>query len=160
MGVFRVMILATIWLCCTSVKESSRLALTLNITELTEEVEAFIESNSTYILPVNNNRYFENQTSNNTISKSNKFSIKQIDWITFADFGTFDFIIVGGGAAGGVLANRLTEESFTVLLIEAGGEDPEVSSVVGLLGYFTNSKWNWGFNTIPQANACFSKLIL
>lgn len=81
MNVFKVVILATIWLCFTSVKGSSRLALTLNITELTEEVETFIESSSTYILPVNNNRYFEDQTSNNTISRFNKFPIKPVHLI-------------------------------------------------------------------------------
>ena len=40
---------------------------------------------------------------------------------TVASGQTFDYIVVGGGAAGGILANRLSEDSSTrVLIIEAG----------------------------------------
>lgn len=65
-----------------------------------------------------------------------------------------DFIIVGAGTAGGVLANRLSEESFSVLLIEAGDENPDLSAVIGLGSYFIKSDYDWGFTTTSQSNGC------
>ena len=50
----------------------------------------------------------------------------------------FDFIIIGGGSAGSVLANRLSEEvRFKVLLIEAGGSPSFLSSIPSLTAHFS-----------------------
>ncbi|CAH0590547.1 unnamed protein product [Chrysodeixis includens] len=62
------------------------------------------------------------------------------------DGACFDFIIVGAGAAGSVIANRLTElENVSVLLIEAGGDPPTESVVPGLLIYMKNSSVDWNY---------------
>lgn len=65
----KLVILCAFWLFCTA-RASTRLAETLNVTELTEEAVALIENYSTYILPVNNDRYFANLTSNDSLSNS------------------------------------------------------------------------------------------
>lgn len=58
----------------------------------------------------------------------------------------YDFVIVGGGAAGSVLANRLTEiEGWKVLLLEAGGHETEITDVPILSLYLHKSRVDWGY---------------
>ena len=64
-----------------------------------------------------------------------------------------DFIIVGAGSAGCVLANRLTADGkTTVILIEAGGEDrnPFIHLPVGYVKTMVNPSINWMFRTEPE----------
>jgi choline dehydrogenase-like flavoprotein len=64
-----------------------------------------------------------------------------------------DYIIVGAGSAGCVLANRLSENPHTsVLLIEAGGADTkrEIHIPLGWLKLF-ESEVDWNYRTTPQA---------
>ena len=64
----------------------------------------------------------------------------------------FDYIILGAGSAGCVLAHRLTEDSTcTVLLIEAGGADTLTwSRIPGAYPRLQDTHYDWGYRTIPQ----------
>ncbi len=65
----------------------------------------------------------------------------------------FDYIIVGAGSAGCVLANRLSASGRDqVLLLEAGGSDrsPLIQVPLGYGLTFADPKFNWGYHTEPD----------
>ncbi|MBN3563222.1 GMC family oxidoreductase [Aliamphritea spongicola] len=66
---------------------------------------------------------------------------------------SFDYIIVGAGSAGCVVANRLTADpAVSVCLIEAGGSDksPWVTIPAGIFGLYGNKKYDYTFEGTPQ----------
>ena len=67
--------------------------------------------------------------------------------------GTYDYIVVGGGSAGCVLANRLSADaSRRVLLLEAGGRDwnPWIHIPVGYFKTMHDPRTDWCFRTEPD----------
>jgi choline dehydrogenase len=72
---------------------------------------------------------------------------------TTEHLGSWDYVVVGAGTAGCVLANRLTEDGRTrVLLLEAGGKDDWIwfQIPVGYLYCMGNPRADWGFKTTVQ----------
>ncbi|GBN27219.1 Glucose dehydrogenase [FAD, quinone] [Araneus ventricosus] len=70
----------------------------------------------------------------------------------------YDYIVVGGGSAGSVVASRLSEEPcVTVLLLEAGAKKPPLlNDVPGLGRFFLGTDIDWQFKTVPQKNTGFA----
>ena len=71
-----------------------------------------------------------------------------------ADFGTYDYVIVGAGSAGCLLANRLSADPATrVLLLEAGGKDDWmwIHIPAGYIYTIASPRADWRFKTAPQA---------
>jgi 4-pyridoxate dehydrogenase len=65
----------------------------------------------------------------------------------------FDYIVVGAGSAGCVLAHRLTEDPQTrVLLLEAGGDDshPYLRVPIGVGKLHQHRMFDWGYNTVAE----------
>lgn len=63
---------------------------------------------------------------------------------------------MGGGSAGAVMANRLSENPHTkVLLIEAGGKENLVTDIPLAAAMLQQTPIDWAYQTEPQEAACF-----
>ncbi|XP_022115817.1 glucose dehydrogenase [FAD, quinone] [Pieris rapae] len=69
----------------------------------------------------------------------------------------FDFIIIGAGSAGCVLANRLSEISkWNVLLLESGGNENFFSDIPIFAPFLSITPMNWDYSSEPEKKACKS----
>ena len=67
---------------------------------------------------------------------------------------SYDYIIVGGGTAGCVLAGRLASGlNVSVLLLEAGGPQSVITDMPGNTLYLVGGEFDWNYNVVPQTNA-------
>ncbi|EDX01707.2 LOW QUALITY PROTEIN: uncharacterized protein Dyak_GE16096, partial [Drosophila yakuba] len=71
------------------------------------------------------------------------------------DLSTYDFIVIGAGAAGCSLAARLSENpQLSVALIEAGGVENIAHLTPVVAGYLQQTSSNWGYRSVPQKLSC------
>ncbi|XP_063242451.1 glucose dehydrogenase [FAD, quinone]-like [Bacillus rossius redtenbacheri] len=70
------------------------------------------------------------------------------------EVSTFDYVVVGSGPAGSVVASRLSEvPSWSVLLLEAGPEEPSATLVPSFFMSGAGTKLDWNYKTQPHENA-------
>ena len=86
-----------------------------------------------------------------------QLNIPAVDTVNYVD-DSYDYIIIGGGSAGSVLASRLSEDKQTrVLLLESGGDYTENGSYHVPLSsiQLQNTSVDWQFYTVPQRHSMF-----
>lgn len=87
-------------------------------------------------------------------------------WIRAADYSVpisrntwdheYDYIVVGAGSAGAVVANRLSEDpTVKVLLLEAGGSENIFSDIPLAAATLQMTPIDWAYQTEPQSASCF-----
>lgn len=73
-------------------------------------------------------------------------------------FYRYDFVVIGGGSAGATVAARLSEESrFSVLLLEAGLDEPTGTQIPSFFINFIGSEIDWQYTTESEEEACLNK---
>lgn len=69
------------------------------------------------------------------------------------DRKAYDYVVIGAGSAGSVIASRLTEDrDVSVLLLEAGGPDRSVYMAMPLAYRLLRTKglFDWGYQSAPE----------
>lgn len=73
-------------------------------------------------------------------------------------WGSFDFIVVGAGSSGSVVSARLSENPETqVLVLEAGGEENDVTDIPAMAAHLQHTDYNWGYKSLPQKSVCLGE---
>ncbi|CAH1163193.1 unnamed protein product [Phaedon cochleariae] len=74
---------------------------------------------------------------------------------SYAIKDTYDFVIVGGGSAGAVLANRLSENPYwNVLLLEAGPDEISLTDMPLMFPTLQQTPFDWRYRTEPGEKYC------
>lgn len=69
------------------------------------------------------------------------------------DASSYDFMVIGSGSAGSVVAGRLAEAGHHVLLIEAGGPSNWLQGIPAFVSHFMSSPYDWKYDFVPSENA-------
>lgn len=84
-------------------------------------------------------------------SPESRFEVKTSGWKT-----EYDYIVIGGGSAGAVVAARLSElRDQNILLMEAGGTENLLSDIPLAAGTLQMTPIDWAYQTEPQKHSCF-----
>ncbi|XP_072934515.1 glucose dehydrogenase [FAD, quinone]-like [Epargyreus clarus] len=76
-----------------------------------------------------------------------------------APFTEYDYIIIGAGSAGCVLASRLTEDpNVTVLVIEAGRPEMLTTDIPGIAPFLQRTEYAWPYYMEPQRDVCLGMI--
>ena len=67
----------------------------------------------------------------------------------------FDFIVVGAGSAGSVVAGRLAENGHQVLLVEAGPPANWFMTIPYICASFQKTPYDWQYKSVPQKHGEF-----
>ncbi|KAL0266699.1 UNVERIFIED_CONTAM: hypothetical protein PYX00_009172 [Menopon gallinae] len=77
----------------------------------------------------------------------------------FEESEEFDFVVVGAGSAGSVVANRLSENpSWKVLVLEAGGDPDPMSDIPAFLFSTQGSDMDWKYLSEPSTFSCLGMI--
>ncbi|KAF9979242.1 hypothetical protein BGZ73_002509 [Actinomortierella ambigua] len=87
-----------------------------------------------------------------TASRAYRSRTGREPWDPKVDVDEYDYIIIGGGTAGCVLATRLAEDpNVSVLILEAGGSHDLLLTRIPIAGWsMYGTKQDWNFVTVPQ----------
>ncbi|XP_060533184.1 glucose dehydrogenase [FAD, quinone]-like [Cylas formicarius] len=98
---------------------------------------------------------FKQQCLTNFEFKERYLSLEVDNATDIIDLGEYDFVIVGGGTSGSVIANKLSEvPEWKILLLEAGDNPPEEVKVPSMYNYLKSGRYTWGFATTAQEHSC------